>query len=128
MPKISSQDRRSSIKSIKQSKTSSRSIKRLSSGRRRSSTSSDFGIKEKSFPEETEYMELPTEVPSREVAWNVYILDTNYNYKELSEANEKCELQAKEAYRNYLKQVTLLQELVDVLDTRKEELFKVLFI
>ncbi|KAF2899441.1 hypothetical protein ILUMI_06737 [Ignelater luminosus] len=118
--KLKTHDKTVPVKPLKHSRTSSLNIMKKSSASRRKSNSSTAtaGTGIDSIIEETA---LPDNIPIHNEAWNLFITDSAYNYKELINTVNKYEEAAKEVHRDYLLEVKNLQKLLEAVDIRKSE-------
>lgn len=66
-------------------------------------------------------VDLPEEMPDYDVAYTMFIQDEKYAYDHLSNLMEESERECKEAQKQYLFEIKILQDFQDALDKKKEE-------
>lgn len=107
------------VLSVSRKQSSNKSLKRLSSSKKKSS---DIGvISEEKMEEE----EVPEQLPSYEDAFSLFMINDNYKYEELQKNIQLEEMNLKEVHKNYLNEVNKFQEANNVFKIIKEELFQV---
>lgn len=106
-------------------KMGAQSARKYSGSKRKSSASTGIHSLKSSLLSEKKEPDLPEELPSREVAWDIFMNDNGYDYKKLEENVRVSKASCKTANDAYLVQVDDLHYFTDVVERRKEELLQV---
>lgn len=119
------EDKRSSLTKYTD-RPGSETSRKLSGGKRRSSGSLALGSFKGSISEEKKDKSIiPEELPSREIAWSLFINNNGYDYNRLEENVKASKSCCKVANDSYLAQVDNLQGLVEIVEKRQMEVLQV---
>lgn len=98
---------------------------RKMSGEKRRSVISESGLNE-TITEEPKEAEIPEAIPTYEDAWNLFIINENYNYDKLNQTTTEAEENTRTTQKIYLEEVNALNEVNNILLLRKNEVNKVM--
>lgn len=75
--------------------------------------------------DEVKEIALPDLIPTYEEAWNLYMINENYNYEQLAENIYTAELNTKTIHKQYLTEVQIFDQVRNVFCIRKDEVYRV---
>lgn len=100
--------------------------KNLSSGKVKSSSSTGRRSKE-SVPEEKTEPSVSIDIPSRDVAWDMFTNDTSFSYNTIQENIVTYENNIKMANEVYMQEVRKIRSLQELMEKRTNDLLQVPF-